>query len=68
MDILFDGDVNQNIAGETTPSLELGTKHAIGTGDRNEIARIQRAPRGNQFYKQASRKCFSARVELDMGS
>ena len=24
--------------------------------------------RGNQFYKQAGRKCLSARVELDIGS
>ena len=66
--ILLDAGVNQSIAGETTPSLEVGTERAIGTDDRQEIAYVSGAQRGYQFYKQAGCECFTARVELDVGA
>ena len=65
---LLDGDFDQTIAGEATPSFELGTDRAVGTNDRHEIARAYTTQRGNQFYKQAGRERFGARVELDIGS
>jgi hypothetical protein len=65
---LLDGHVNQAIAGEATPSFELGTDRAVGTNDRHEIARPHATQRGNQFYEQAGRKRLGVRVELDIGS
>jgi hypothetical protein len=65
---LLEGDVDQTIAREATPSFQLGTDHAVGTNDRHEIARAYTTQPGNQFDNQAGRKRFSACVELDIGS
>jgi hypothetical protein len=62
------GDVDQTIASEATPSFELGTDRLVGTNDCHEIARAHTTQRGNQFYKQAGRKRLGTRVELDVGS
>jgi hypothetical protein len=65
--ILLNAEIDQAIAGEATPSLELDTEHAVVTRNRHEVARAQGAQRGNQFYKQAGHKRLGARVELDVG-
>jgi hypothetical protein len=64
---LLESDVDQTIAGKTTPSFEFGADRPIGTNDCYEVARARTTQRGNQFYKEAGRKRLSARVELDMG-
>ena len=51
-----------------TVSFELGTDRLVGTNDCHEIARAHTTQRGNQFYKQAGRERFGARVELDIGA
>ena len=45
----LEGDVDQTIAGEATPSFELGTDRVVGTNNCHEIARAYTTQPGNQF-------------------
>ena len=64
----IDAGVHQAVAGEATPSFELGTEAALRADHRHEIARAGTTQCGDQFYKQAGREGLGARVELDIGS
>ena len=60
----FDRYVDQAIAGEATPCLELGADAWIAADHGQEVALTAAAQRGYQIRQEARRKCLDAGVEF----
>src|SRR4029077_4862006 len=62
----IDGRIDQGVAREAAPNLEVGAEIRFAANDGKEIARATSAQRSNKLGQQAGGERFSASVQLDV--
>jgi hypothetical protein len=64
--VRLDGRIDQRVAGETAPMLEVGAEIRVATNDGQEIARATSAQYSNKLGQQTGGKRFDASAQLDV--
>jgi hypothetical protein len=63
--VRLDGRVDQGIAGETAPPLQITANAEVGAGDHQKIAWATAVQSGNQLRQEAGGKRLPACLDLD---